>query len=145
MSREDVRRAHPRSGLRLGAIHEIALETGAEIFLFDLSSALEVAYCNNKSAPSLHFFQGSILEIPLRKGLFDRIFCMGVLQHCLDPKEGFVSLVPFLRPGGETVIDVYEKWLFYSLSHAECHDPRRVRLEEKDSCDSWRRANVLRV
>jgi len=100
------------AGCGSGRFTEIALETGAEVLAFDLSSAVEVAYCNNKSAPSLHFFQGSILEIPLRKGLFDRIFCMGVLQHCPDPKEAFLSLVPFLRPGGEIVIDVYEKRLF---------------------------------
>ncbi|HYL61295.1 MAG TPA: methyltransferase domain-containing protein, partial [Candidatus Methylomirabilis sp.] len=41
---------------------------------------------------------------------FDKIFCMGVLQHCPDVAGAFRSLVPFLRPGGEIVIDVYEKW-----------------------------------
>ena len=100
------------AGCGAGRFTEIALETGAEILAFDLSSAVEVAYRNNKSASNLHVFQGSIPEIPLRKGVVDRIFCMGVLQHCPDPKEAFLSLVPFLRPGGEIVIDVYERRLF---------------------------------
>jgi hypothetical protein len=34
---------------------------------------------------------------------------MGVLQHCPDVRAAFMSLVPFLRPGGEIVIDVYQK------------------------------------
>ena len=100
------------AGCGAGRFTEVALETGAEILAFDLSSAVEVAYRNNKSASNLHLFQASIVEIPLRKGVFDRIFCMGVLQHCPDPQEAFLSLVPFLRPGGEIVIDVYEKRLF---------------------------------
>ena len=33
---------------------------------------------------------------------------MGVLQHCPDVKKSFLSLVPFLKPSGEIVIDVYE-------------------------------------
>ena len=53
-------------------------------------------------------FQASIYEIPLRKASFDKIFCMGVLQHCPDVAAAFRSLLPFLRPGGEIVIDVYE-------------------------------------
>jgi hypothetical protein len=36
---------------------------------------------------------------------------MEVLQHCPDVRAAFMSLVLFLKPGGEIVIDVYQKHL----------------------------------
>jgi SAM-dependent methyltransferase len=92
-----------------GRFTSLALETGAEVFSFDLSSAVDAAHENNRNTPQLHIFQASIYRLPLRKGLFDKIFCMGVIQHCPDPKKAFLSLLPFLRPSGVIVIDVYSK------------------------------------
>ena len=97
------------AGCGTGRFTQIALETGAEVFSFDLSLAIEAAWRNNAGADRVSIFQASIYEIPLRKASFDKIFCMGVLQHCPDVAAAFQSLVPFLRPGGEIVIDVYEK------------------------------------
>lgn len=97
------------AGCGAGRFTQLALETGAEVFSFDLSSAVEAAWRNNATAPRLTMFQASIYEIPLQKESFDRIFCMGVLQHCPDVGAAFRSLLPFLRPGGEVVVDVYEK------------------------------------
>ena len=97
------------AGCGAGRFTQLALETGAEIFSFDLSSAVDAAWRNNAGTSKLTAFQASIYEIPLRKGAFDKVFCMGVLQHCPDVAGAFRSLIPFLRPGGEIVIDVYEK------------------------------------
>jgi SAM-dependent methyltransferase len=96
-------------GCGAGRFTPLALETGAEVFSFDLSSAVDSAFANNHNASRLHIFKASIDCLPLRKQLFDKIFCMGVLQHCPDPKQAFLGLVPFLRPGGTIVIDVYSK------------------------------------
>src|SRR5580704_6364691 len=79
------------------------------MFSFALSSAVEAAWRNNAGSRRLTVFQASIYEIPLKKESFDKIFCMGVLQHCPDVRAAFMSLVPFLKPGGEIVIDVYQK------------------------------------
>jgi len=100
------------AGCGAGRFTQLALETGAEVFSFDLSSAVEVAHANNKNSSRLHAFQASIYELPLRKAWFDKIFCMGVVQHCPDPKGAFFSLADFLRPGGTIVIDVYSKTRF---------------------------------
>ncbi len=97
------------AGCGMGRFTQIALETGAELFSFDLSNAVEANLRNNVSFKRLHILQASIYEIPLRKASFDKVFCMGVLQHCPDARAAFMSLVPFLRPGGEIVIDVYQK------------------------------------
>jgi SAM-dependent methyltransferase len=97
------------AGCGSGRFTELVLETGAEVHSFDLSSAVEAAWRNNADKPNLTMFQASIYQIPLRKQYFDKIFCMGVLQHCPDVAGAFRSLLPFLRRGGEIVIDVYEK------------------------------------
>ena len=96
-------------GCGAGRFTQLALETGAEVVSFDLSSSVDSAFANNRNASRLHIFQASIDRLPLRKRLFDKIFCMGVLQHCPHPKQAFLSLMPFLRPGGNIVIDVYSK------------------------------------
>lgn len=97
------------AGCGTGRFTELALESGAEVVSFDLSTAVEAAWRNNHDKPLITLFQASIYEIPLRKEAFDKIFCMGVLQHCPDVEGAFRSMLPFLRPGGEIVIDVYEK------------------------------------
>jgi SAM-dependent methyltransferase len=97
------------AGCGMGRFTEIALKTGAELFSFDLSNAVEASFRNNGDSDHVNIFQASIYEIPLRKESFDKVFCMGVLQHCPDVRKAFMSLVPFLRPGGQIVIDVYQK------------------------------------
>ena len=97
------------AGCGMGRFTQIALETGAEVFSFDLSSAVEANLRNNGASERVHVVQASIYEIPFPKASFDKIFCMGVLQHCPDVRRAFMSLVPFLKPGGEIVIDVYQK------------------------------------
>jgi SAM-dependent methyltransferase len=93
----------------MGRFTQIALETGAEVFSFDLSNAVEANFKNNGDSARVNIFQASIYQIPLRRESFDKIFCMGVLQHCPDVRGAFMSLVPYLRPGGEIAIDVYQR------------------------------------
>jgi len=97
------------AGCGMGRFTQIAMETDAEVFSFDLSNAVEANLRNNGDSGRVHIVQASIYEIPFPKGSFDKVFCMGVLQHCPDVRAAFMSLVPFLRPGGEIVIDVYQK------------------------------------
>ncbi|HTC63532.1 MAG TPA: methyltransferase domain-containing protein [Candidatus Saccharimonadales bacterium] len=97
------------AGCGMGRFTQIALETGAEIISFDLSTAVEANLRNNGDSKHVQIVQASIYEIPLKKESFDKVFCMGVLQHCPDVRVAFMSLVPFLKPGGEIVIDVYQK------------------------------------
>lgn len=97
-------------GCGAGRFSEIALDTGAEVYSFDLSDAVEVSAANIGSLElrrRYHPFQADIYKIPLSHGMFDKIFCFGVLQHCPDIKKAFLGLVPFLKPQGELVVDCY--------------------------------------
>lgn len=96
------------AGCGAGRFTQIALTTGAEVFSFDYSNAIDANYSNNGKQERFYPFQGDIYKIPLNKGAFDKVFCFGVLQHCPDPKKAFLSLLPFLKSGGEIAIDIYD-------------------------------------
>ena len=104
------------AGSGAGRFTEILLETGAEVFSFDYSSAVDVNFLNNGHLANLNCFQGDIYNIPLRQYSFDKVLCVGVIQHTPDPEKAFKSLSQCVCAGGELVIDVYNKNLF-SLLH----------------------------
>lgn len=104
------------AGSGAGRFTEILLQTGAEIYSFDYSIAVEANQLNNGALPNLHLFQGDIFKIPLSSGSFDKVMCLGVLQHTPDPEKAFKSLTHYVRPGGSLVIDVYRSNLA-SLLH----------------------------
>ncbi|MBI4135641.1 class I SAM-dependent methyltransferase [Candidatus Uhrbacteria bacterium] len=103
------------AGSGAGRFTEVLLSTGAQVWSFDASEAVEANRANNGHSPNLHLFQADIFNIPDDIGLFDKVFCLGVLQHTPDPKRAFFELVKFVKPGGEIVIDVYKKTLFSRL------------------------------
>jgi SAM-dependent methyltransferase len=95
------------AGSGAGRFTEVLLATGAEVYSFDLSSAVDANYANNGRLRNLHLFQASIDRIPFPKRHFDKVMCLGVLQHTPDPEKSFSHLVEMVRPGGEIVIDIY--------------------------------------
>jgi SAM-dependent methyltransferase len=97
------------AGSGAGRFTEILLSTGAELYSFDFSSAVEANFRNNGQHPNLHLFQGDIYDIPLREAAFDKVLCLGVLQHTPDPEKAFRNLTRYVKPGGELVVDVYAR------------------------------------
>jgi len=95
------------AGCGAGRFTQIAIETGAEVFSFDYSNAVDANFDNNGPHKNLNLFQADIYNIPLKKKSFDKIFCFGVLQHCPKPKEAFLNLLPYLKEGGQIAIDIY--------------------------------------
>jgi SAM-dependent methyltransferase len=98
------------AGCGVGRFTEIVLLAQARVYSFDLGASVELAMDNLKGTPwivNYHPFQADIYEIPLPYAMFDKILCLGVLQHCPDVKKAYLSLVSFLKPGGELVIDCY--------------------------------------
>ena len=99
------------AGSGAGRFTEVLLTTGAQIFSFDFSSAVGANQANNGDNPNLCLFQADIFNIPLRPATFDKVLCLGVIQHTPDPKAAFASLSRQVRPGGELVVDIYAKRL----------------------------------
>jgi SAM-dependent methyltransferase len=104
------------AGCGAGRFTEIVLATGAEVVSFDYSEAVEACLDNHGLGKSWHLLQADLYRMPLRDGLFDKVFCFGVLQHCPDVELAFRALLPPLKPGGELVVDVYERNLAVYLT-----------------------------
>jgi 2-polyprenyl-3-methyl-5-hydroxy-6-metoxy-1,4-benzoquinol methylase len=97
------------AGSGAGRFTEVLLGTGATLFTFDLSSAVDANMASNGKATNLNLFQASIYDIPLPEEHFDKVMCLGVLQHTPDPERSFASLARYVKPGGELAVDVYSR------------------------------------
>ncbi len=104
------------AGSGAGRFTEVLLATGAEVYSFDASSATLANASQHASNPRAHIFRASIYDIPMRRASFDKVICLGVLQHTSDPERSFFELASFVKPGGDLVIDVYRKNLAAMLS-----------------------------
>ncbi len=97
------------AGCGAGRFTRILAEAGARLVTFDYSAAIDVCRENNGSFSNVIFLQCDIFDMPFRPGVFDYVFCHGVLQHTPDPKRAFMALSRLVRPGGCISIDVYRK------------------------------------
>jgi len=97
------------AGCGAGRFSEVVLDAGAELFSFDLSSAVDANLANNGMRENFTLFQASVYDVPLEEETFDKVFCLGVLQHTPDVKGAFLNLVRFVKPGGQIAVDVYRR------------------------------------
>jgi SAM-dependent methyltransferase len=99
------------AGSGAGRFTEVLATTGANLYSFDYSRAVEANWLNNGAKPDLHLFQGDIFAIPVARASCDYVLCLGVLQHTPDPERAFRSLASRVKPGGRLAIDVYTRSL----------------------------------
>lgn len=100
------------AGCGAGAFTGIILSTGARLFSSDLSAAIDVCqgnHGNSRWGNMLSVAQADLHKLPFASGAFDKVVCLGVIQHCPDPEQAFHALCRCLKPGGEIVIDCYQK------------------------------------
>jgi SAM-dependent methyltransferase/uncharacterized protein YbaR (Trm112 family) len=96
------------AGCGFGRHLHYATRYGAEMVGLDASKAIDVAR-KNASCDGSHFVQGDLLHPPFRQGVFDFVYCLGVLHHLPDPEAGFRSLQRLAREDGAFWIWVYSK------------------------------------
>jgi len=110
------------AGSGAGRFSRVLLErTEARLWTVDYSSAVEANLANNGSLDPARFniFQASIYEMPFPDGSFDKVFCMGVLQHTPDFEASVRALVGKAKPGGEIAVDFYPVRGFWTKLHAK--------------------------
>ena len=96
------------AGCGAGRFAEVALAAGATVVAMDSSSAVDACRAN-LAHERLHVLQADIYALPFAPGSFDCVYSLGVIQHTPDVERAVKSLVPPLKPGGELVVDVYQK------------------------------------
>jgi SAM-dependent methyltransferase len=110
-------------GCGAGRFTEVALSLGARVVAVDYSAAVDACRRNHDGIRELLVVQADIYDLPFRPGAFDRVYCLGVLQHTPDVEKAFRALPPMLKPGGALAVDVYPKlwtdwfWPKYWLRH----------------------------
>lgn len=100
------------AGCGPGTFTGLILQTGARLFSVDLSTAVDACRNNllgDKNADRLSLSQADLRSLPFAPASFDKVVCLGVIQHCPNPEQAFRSLCQYLKPGGEIVIDCYLK------------------------------------
>ena len=96
-----------------GRFTEILAQTKGSIVTLDSSTAIRANFSNNSSYQNVKFIRADINNMPF-DFQFDKVLCLGVLQHTNDVKNTLKNLKKFLKPGGEMVFDVYKKnWHTY--------------------------------
>ncbi|MBF0300443.1 MAG: methyltransferase domain-containing protein [Oligoflexia bacterium] len=82
-------------------------EAGANVISLDYSTSVEANYSNNSEFNNLLLLQASIYEMPFKEEIFDRLICLGVIQHTPNVELSFKTLFKFIKKGGKFCIDVY--------------------------------------
>ncbi|MFT3682947.1 MAG: methyltransferase domain-containing protein [Ferruginibacter sp.] len=107
-------------GSGAGRFTQILLDhTSANVYSVDYSNAVEANYKNNGPNERLHLFQASIYHMPFVKAQFDKVLCLGVLQHTPDFEQSVKSLIDMVKPGGELVVDFYGVNGWWTKLHAK--------------------------
>lgn len=100
-----------------GRFLEIASRSTAQVVGVDISSAIDAAGELFQERENVHLVQASIYNLPFKKGVFDKLYSIGVIQHTPDPALAIKSLPTFVKKDGQMALTIYEKkpWtLFYA-------------------------------
>lgn len=109
-------------GSGAGRFSRVVLEkTRANLHSVDYSSAVEANLrVNGALAPDRFCLaQASIYDMPFPDGAFNKVFCLGVLQHTPDFAASVKALVAKAKPGGEIVVDFYPVRGWWTKIHAK--------------------------
>lgn len=97
-------------GSGAGRFTQVVLQhTRARLTSLDYSSAVDANWQTNgpSSGGRLTLVQGSIYDMPFPDASFDKVFCLGVLQHTPSFEGSIKALVSKAKRGGEIVVDFY--------------------------------------
>ena len=108
-------------GSGAGRFTEVFLRTtNGTLHSFDFSNAVEANLKNNyKYIKRLCLFQASLYQIPFPDKSFDKVFCLGVLQHTPSYKKTLSSITKKLNISGEIVVDFYPIKSFLTFIHSK--------------------------
>lgn len=127
-------------GSGAGRFSQIILDhTNANLYSVDYSNAVEANYKNNGPNKRLQLFQASIYEMPFEKNQFDKVICLGVLQHTPDFEKSIQALIDMAKPGAEVVVDFYpvngiwtklhSKYIFRPMTKKMSHEKLYKKIE----------------
>lgn len=142
-----------RPGLRLvdigcGEGFLLALAGRADLQVYGLEIAVRALRLARERAPSGRFVRAEGEAVPFEDRAFDRVTCLGSLEHFGDPGRGVAEIARILRPDGLSLIVVPNRrfvgWLLRREAGTEQKEVAELLLDE----EGWREileSNGLRV
>ncbi len=108
-------------GSGAGRFSQIVLDyTKGNLYSIDYSNAVEANYKNNgHHGDRFKLFQASVYEMPFLPAQFDKVFCLGVLQHTPDVEKSVATLISMAKPGAQIVVDFYPIKGWWTKIHAK--------------------------
>lgn len=100
-------------GSGCGRFTQALVESGANTYTIDYSSAVDANLINNGDHSNLLISQASIYDLPFKENYFDFLLCIGVIQHTPDPLLSLTSMLKHLKVGGKFCFDVYASPISY--------------------------------
>ena len=104
-----------------GRFSEVFLRTTTGVLhSVDYSSAVDAHRRNNAAyGKRLKLVQAWIYELPFADNSFDKVFCIGVLQHTPSFSDSVAALISKARLGGEIVVDFYPIMGWHTKIHSK--------------------------
>jgi SAM-dependent methyltransferase len=95
--------------------------TNCNLCSFDYSNAVEANFINNGhySRNRFNLIQANLYDAPFSDNSFDKVFCLGVLQHTPDFEKSVKTLINKAKIGGEIVVDFYPVRGWWTKIHAK--------------------------
>ncbi len=94
-------------GSGAGRYTDYFVDYAKEVVTVDPSSAI---YSNAAlGAPNLLAVHGDLFDLSVKKGVFDIVYCRGVIQHTYNPQLAIWQLYSYVKEGGDVIFDVYAK------------------------------------
>lgn len=102
------------AGCGNGELTRAVAEYGVEIVAMDFSRSVERARQRlfQKGFPvsgRVHYLQGNVLELPVRRRSFDLVHSSGVLHHTPSTERAFRSVAQATKPGGKLYVQLYRR------------------------------------
>jgi SAM-dependent methyltransferase len=109
------------AGSGAGRFSEVFLRTTIGVLhSIDYSNAVEANHrTNGHYGDRFRLAQASIYELPFSDHSFDRVFCLGVLQHTPSFEKSVHALISKTKVGGEIVVDFYPIKGWYTKFHSK--------------------------
>lgn len=99
-----------------GRFLEVVSQTQCQVVGVDLSSAIDAAGELFQDKSNVHLVQASIYKLPFKKPVFDKCYCIGVIQHTPDVQASLRALPQYVKLSGKLAVTIYERkpWtIFY--------------------------------
>jgi SAM-dependent methyltransferase len=97
------------AGCGAGRFAQVAAQKGARLVAVDLSSAVDAAAETMRAMPNVDIIQGDIAKLPLKRGVFDFAYSIGVIQHTPDRARCIQSVARAVKAGGAFTFTIYPR------------------------------------